>query len=128
MRILNVRSYRFVGFLFPLISILIIVFLGFYSAKSHKKRNEFELINSCNSVNIRVTRQLGGGTARCYIITQMGDKLQLPWADNMSYSPKHLAQFVQKGDSIYKTVNSDTIYIFRGSEKYHFILEKRIWE
>ena len=53
-------------------------------------------------------------------------RIQLPWAENWAYAHKHLFQFLQQNDSIYKPENSDTLFIFRDNRKYYFILKKRI--
>lgn len=47
---------------------------------------------------------------------------------NKRYSPADLDEFLQKGDSIYKPAGSDSIYIYRYSKEYYFILGKLINE
>lgn len=47
---------------------------------------------------------------------------------NYDYSPYDIEKFVLCGDSIYKPHNSDTMYVFRNTNKYFFILGKLINE
>lgn len=50
----------------------------------------------------------------------------LPWAENWNLCPKHLVQFIQEGDSIYKPGYSDSLFIYRYKRKYVFCLKHRI--
>lgn len=42
---------------------------------------------------------------------------------NYNYSPSQLQEFITIRDSIYKPAYSDSIYIYRNSKRYNFILK-----
>ena len=62
-----------------------------------------------------------------YIDLYDGTNFSLPYdLRNYEYSPDNLYDFVQKEDSIYKRINSDTIWICRDNKEYYFVLNKII--
>lgn len=66
---------------------------------------------------------------RSYIsLVKLSNKqsIMLPWAENWTLCPKHLVQFMQEGDSIYKPGYSDSLFIYRYGKKNVFCLKHRI--
>nr|WP_321453163.1 hypothetical protein [uncultured Carboxylicivirga sp.] len=55
-----------------------------------------------------------------------GNKFRLNYSDNYNYTPSSMSQFIRIGDHVYKPINSDSIFIFRNSKKYFFLLGQRI--
>mgnify|MGYP006298967551 CR=1 FL=1 len=46
----------------------------------------------------------------------------LKYAINYDLEPDHLSEFLQVGDSIYKPIHTDTLFIYKNGKKYLFIL------
>ena len=44
--------------------------------------------------------------------------------NNCSYRPYNFSSFLQRGDSIYKKEESDTIFIIRNDTRYYFIINR----
>ena len=45
---------------------------------------------------------------------------------NENYRNSIFGYFIQKGDSIYKPANTDSIFVFRGDKEYYFIFDQDI--
>jgi len=58
--------------------------------------------------------------------TSDGKKFTFFWAENYLYPKKSINDFIIVGDSIYKNIGSDSVFIYRKNEIYYFVLEKRI--
>tara|TARA_R110001592_G_C12879707_1_gene724586 strand:+ start:262 stop:711 length:450 start_codon:yes stop_codon:yes gene_type:complete len=50
----------------------------------------------------------------------------LGWAYNDMYVPNKISEFLQKGDSISKRKETDSVFIYRNDNVYYFIVSKRI--
>jgi hypothetical protein len=55
-------------------------------------------------------------------------KIALKHSRNYNYKTFELCYFLEFNDSISKKKNSDTLFIFRGTQEYYFILGKEIGE
>ncbi len=64
--------------------------------------------------------------SRTFVEIENGTKYSFPWAYNFQNNPYFLGDFLIIGDFILKPANTDTLYVFRGEQKYFFVLEKRI--
>ena len=127
--ILNSKSkLKFLNWLFPIVVVSIIIFFAFVSSNSHKKFNNYLLIKRENAVNLKVVKIRSSNNAEFHFSSSEGKLHTLSWADNMAYKRKHLCRFIQRGDSICKLANSDSLFIYRNGERFHFVLKKRIWQ
>ncbi len=54
-------------------------------------------------------------------LTNAGNKQEIRNAYNYAYEPSHLISFIEVGDEVLKNDCSDTVYIKRGAEDFHFI-------
>ncbi len=45
---------------------------------------------------------------------------------NYALTPYDIDEFIKGGDSIYKAKNSMELLVFRGNEKFHFVLNKKL--
>lgn len=52
------------------------------------------------------------------------DKYGLIKSRNYSYPEIYLSEFLQVGDSIFKSTGTDTLLIYRFNKEYHFVLGK----
>ena len=57
-----------------------------------------------------------------------GSRYWLVHSRNYSYTPEYLCQFLTIGDSLLKKANSDTLYILRSNNEFHFVLGEDIDE
>lgn len=114
--------------LLVLIPALIIFCVAIVSHKSHNKLDQFVPLKPDEQLCLRISKIKQTNYAYSFIYGSNKNCRKLPWADNMTYNPKHLSRFLQPGDSIFKAANSDTLKIYRDGENYHFVFEKRIWK
>lgn len=65
---------------------------------------------------------------RAAILIELNNKRKVHTkpTNNYLYSPSYLEKFLRTGDSIFKNMNSDTLYVYRGYNKYYFIINKSI--
>lgn len=61
-----------------------------------------------------------------YIETTANEKIMLGYAMNKMYAQPYLMNFLKVGDSIAKPMYSDTLYVFRDSSMFYFILDNEI--
>ncbi|RNC63804.1 hypothetical protein [Proteiniphilum sp. X52] len=106
-----------------------VFFIGNSNLKRESKYNmEYQLISIKDEISGKLTftrpSRIRSYNSICIVNETL--RIQLPWAENWAYAHKHLVQFLQQNDSIYKPENSDTLFIFRNNKEYYFILEKRI--
>lgn len=113
-------------------SIIIPLFIGFIYLNYRgglKEKEIYKIVDRSWNIDgviidIRTSNYINNrGTI---ITTSDNQKFIFPWARNFNYKRSMLSEFVQKGDSILKKKNSDSIYIYRENEVFYFILEERI--
>ncbi len=127
--ILNSKSkLQFLNWLLLIVVICTIIFFAIVSNNSHKKFNNYRLIKRENAVNLKVVKISSSNNVEFHFSSLEGKLYTLSWADNMAYKRKHLCRFIQRGDSICKLANSDSLFIYRNGERFHFVLKKRIWK
>lgn len=91
---------------------------------------DYKMIDSNDVISGKITKWHFRGLHK-YSSSWRVDKEQLvtfPWAENWAYPKRHLFLFLQENDSIYKPRHSDTLYIYRNNEQFHFVLKKRIFK
>ncbi|TKG95170.1 hypothetical protein EYV94_10695 [Puteibacter caeruleilacunae] len=108
--------------------VAVVVAIAIFSYKAREQRTRFTEVTTESSVSMEVHRTLMQRVATTFVRTSDDRLFQIPWADNMAYEKKHLAAFIERGDSIYKQANSDSIFVIRKGQRYHFVLEERIWK
>ncbi|TKG95168.1 hypothetical protein EYV94_10685 [Puteibacter caeruleilacunae] len=122
------KNYKaLLDMIMPFVFILVIVVIGILSHKAHAKRSKYEVVNRDSSLSIKVDRTAMYRVATTFVVTPDKKHYQIPWADNMAYDNMHLSNFVMMGDSICKSANSDSLFVIREGQRYHFVLEQRIW-
>ena len=100
----------------------------YYKKKELFKYRRYELINSEKNLSGIYNWQIQPKKNAELHLQINNEFVKLPWAENRRYTPCHLALFIQHGDSICKAANADSLYIYRGNQRYHFVLKKRIWK
>lgn len=113
----------------------IIILFGVYSEKDledRRKKEDHEYVNiektSKEFKGKIISKQMSKGY-KGSILVQLNNnrKFSMTWGGgNYLYSKQNLSYFMQVGDSIFKPLLSDSIYVFRGDKKYHFILGQTI--
>ncbi|NQX97712.1 MAG: hypothetical protein HRT73_07505 [Flavobacteriales bacterium] len=97
--------------------------------KGEEIDTEYPYLKTADTVKgivINATKVITGNLLRVELSN--GLKTNLGWASNGIYNPIEICDFVVVGDSINKKMGSDTLFIYRSGEIYHFLLAKRLNE
>ncbi|TKG94394.1 hypothetical protein EYV94_14035 [Puteibacter caeruleilacunae] len=128
---MKIKFYQVVNVLknhwVTLFLLILMMYLAVEARKSQDKFRQFTLINESTNLIVKIDKVVSSSIPNTYLYGSDEKSYQILWADNMSYSPKHMCRFVKKGDSIIKRSNSRNIWIYREGKKYHFVLKRRIW-
>jgi hypothetical protein len=93
----------------------------------NKKRSQYIEVNSGIEV-VGVINNLFTNQGVSYITIADSSKFWLPNSRNYLYDPPYLYDFIDLKDSVYKQLNSDTLYIYRNQMEYYFVLSRFINE
>jgi hypothetical protein len=127
----NLRT--FLGFLV----VCIIIFFSIYNEKRmddqrEKEDNEYVQIEKSNNEykgRILSKKESKGYKGRTLVYLNNNGKFTISGGGrNYLYSNQDLSYFMQIDDSIFKPLNTDSLYIIRNNRKYYFILGQIIKE
>ena len=82
---------------------------------------EYPVINKDVEINGLIL-SLYSKRGESFIILNDSVKKRLIYSENKEYNKSALCDFLHKGDSISKRVNSDSLFIYRDKRKFYFIL------
>jgi len=98
--------------------ILIFVIILFSLGKKHNKIDETYNTAICGIIEKKFTYQ---GSAWIKV-NDYPKRYVLKYAYNYDFKPNFLSDFLQIGDSIYKPIHTDSLFIYRNDKEYFFIL------
>lgn len=87
----------------------------------HRKNKEYTLIKSTDKV-VGVIDSVYPDRGVSFIKFTDSTKICFDYGENKMYTKNWLCEFLQKGDSIIKYENRDTLFVFRKSKKFYFII------
>ena len=103
----------FVGFVLVTIATLMIIVLCLPDNRKITHESAFSgVVTKINEYKGSLTIRLKDGVNKYY----------LKDANNYELSPVELMNFLQLGDSVYKPLNSDSLFIYREDKQFLFIL------
>lgn len=121
------KSYLFLLVFLPIV-VLALVSLKARSKQISRLKTQYEEVLLYKDYNgiIEDIRPLIPRSYISLVRLSNNQSIMLSWAENWNLCPKHLVQFLQEGDSIYKPSFSDSLFIYRYKKKYVFRLKHRI--
>ncbi|WP_289056018.1 hypothetical protein [Carboxylicivirga marina] len=105
------------------IGFVIMAGIGIYFQKQEWKQYPETLYQTELEGEVSKKKLDGGGI---FLELNCGKKFNLPSSYNFSYSSDYIGNFIRRGDYIVKTSGSDSIFIYRDSIKYYFVLGERL--
>jgi hypothetical protein len=111
-------------YLFGIIIVVIFFIVGGKLMDKHWQKiyQEYPSVNRNQALNDCII-DVFSSRGFSYVLTKDSAKYSLSANENPDYEDYYLMDFLHEGDSLVKRRNSDTLYIYRDNEKYHFILE-----
>ncbi|NOU60942.1 hypothetical protein [Marinifilum caeruleilacunae] len=108
-----------------IISLLMILFVGYYIADSNRYYDGFKN-DSTKLFSIKFegkVEDINVDRGWVTIVLKNDESFSIRSSANNNYNPRLLSRFLRINDSIYKPSNSDTLYVFKEKRKYYFIME-----
>lgn len=127
----NNNFRKFLGILVIAVIVLLYIYNNEKLDKQRKKEDreyvKIENLRSEYKGKVLSKNRSKGYTGLTLIHLTNNGKLSISGSTrNYFYSKQNLGYFIQVGDSIFKPLGSDSVYIIRNNKKYYFILGKII--
>ncbi len=105
-----------------LASALLFITIYKYELKHIERLNaEYEDIQHGDSLSgFIIKKEVRKGPA--YLTLSKGNKVALNTSHNYLYDSYFMDEFLQVGDSLVKQEGSDTLFVYRNTKKYYFVL------
>jgi len=113
---------KIIGFL---TSLLVILFTLYCFKKGNTQRTDYPVLTKDFYISGTVIEKRGVGFSfnkGTLVGISDGNRFNPAWLKNELYDKSYFDKFIQIGDSIFKKKDSDTIYVLRNNNIFHFIM------
>lgn len=114
------------GYVLFLIGLVIVFFFLFDDKKvstkmkqSHEQLYQMEI----NGIVSNISQNRGTVILK---LKNYSENIYFTNTRNYDYTPSSIEEFIERGDSIHKTKNSNELSVFRGNKKFYFVIDKSI--
>jgi len=109
--------------MFTVIAIFSVISLIRMEKESNKRDVQYPILGDSNFIKGSIS-SLFSEHGHVYVTLKDSSKYLIAQSVNYSYSPYFINDFLRSGDSLYKHIGSDTLFINRTKGHYYFLIGK----